>query len=61
MELSIDAEIVKHARIADLLDEADQILSIVIFLDQNRQRNSSQPAVSNQQSEIVCVIGLPST
>ncbi|MDQ6652158.1 MAG: four helix bundle protein [Acidobacteriota bacterium] len=30
MELLIDAEIVKRPRIVDLLDEADQILSIVI-------------------------------
>lgn len=30
MELLIDAEIVKRSRIAELLDEADQILSIVI-------------------------------
>jgi hypothetical protein len=28
MELLIDAEIVKRSRIAELLDEADQILSI---------------------------------
>lgn len=30
MELLIDADIVKRARLAELLDEADQILSIVI-------------------------------
>jgi four helix bundle protein len=30
MELLIDADIVKRSRIAELLDEADQILSIVI-------------------------------
>ena len=30
MELLIDADIVKRTRIADLLDEADQILSIVV-------------------------------
>ena len=30
MELLIDADIVKRPRIADLMDEADQILSIVV-------------------------------
>jgi len=52
MELLIDAEIVKRARIADLLDEADQILSIVISSIKTAKgiRANPQSAVSNQKS-----------
>jgi len=52
MELLIDAEIVKRARIADLLDEADQILSIVISSIKTAKgiRANPQPAISNQKS-----------
>jgi four helix bundle protein len=56
MELLVDADIVKRPRIADLLDEADQILSIVIS-SINCEGNPSESAISNQQSAIVCVIG----
>jgi four helix bundle protein len=52
MELLIDAEIVKRARIADLLDEADQILSIVISSIKTAKgiRANPQSAISNQKS-----------
>jgi four helix bundle protein len=52
MELLIDAEIVKRARIADLLDEGDQILSIVISSIKTAKgiRANPQSAVSNQKS-----------
>ena len=52
MELLIDAELVKRSRIADLLDEADQILSIVISSIKTAKGIRSNPhsAVSNQKS-----------
>ena len=52
MELLIDAEIVKRARIADLLDEADQILSIEISSIKTAKgiRANPQSAISNQKS-----------
>ena len=52
MELLIDADIVKRARIADLLEEADQILSIVIssIKTAKRIRANPQSAISNQKS-----------
>ena len=52
MELLIDAEIVKRTQIADLLDEADQILSIVISSIKTAKgfRANPQSAVSNQKS-----------
>jgi four helix bundle protein len=52
MELLIDAEIVKRPRIADLLDEADQILSIVISSIKTAKGLSANPqsAIRNQKS-----------
>jgi four helix bundle protein len=52
MELLIDAGIVKRSRIADLLDEADQILSIVISSIKTAKgiRANPQSAISNQKS-----------
>jgi len=52
MELLIDAEIVKRSRIADLLDEADQILSIVITSIKTAKgsRTNPQSAIRNQKS-----------
>ena len=52
MELLIDAEIVKRSRIADLLDEADQILSIVISSIKTAKgiRGNPHSAISNQKS-----------
>ena len=52
MELLVDADIVKRPRIADLLDEADQILSIVISSIKTAKgiRTNPQSAISNQQS-----------
>jgi len=52
MELLIDAEIVKRPRIADLLDEADQILSIVITSIKKAKgfRANPQSAIRNQKS-----------
>src|SRR5258705_8053620 len=52
MELLVDADIVKRPRIADLLDEADQILSIVISSIKTAKgiRANPQSAISNQQS-----------
>jgi four helix bundle protein len=52
MELLIDAEIVKRTRIADLLDEADQILSIVITSIKTAKglRANPQSAIRNQKS-----------
>jgi four helix bundle protein len=52
MELLIDAEIVKRSRIADLLDEADQILSIVITSIKTAKgsRTNQQSAIRNQKS-----------
>jgi len=53
MELLIDAEIVKRSRIADLLDEADQILAIVISSIKTARGFPRQSAIRNPQSEIV--------
>ena len=52
MELLIDAEIVKRSRIADLLDEADQILSIVISSIKTAKspKTNQQSAIRNQKS-----------
>ncbi|MEP6911372.1 MAG: four helix bundle protein [bacterium] len=52
MELLIDGEIVKRSRIADLLDEADQILSIVITSIKTVRgfRTNPQSAIRNQKS-----------
>ena len=52
MELLIDAAIVKRSRIADLLDEADQILSIVISSIKTAKglRVNQQSAIRNQKS-----------
>jgi four helix bundle protein len=54
MELLVDADIVKRSRIAELLDEANQILSIVISSIKTakgiRANPQSQSAVSNQKS-----------
>ena len=52
MELLIDADIVRRARIAELLDEADQILSIVISSIKTAKgmRTNPQSAISNQKS-----------
>jgi four helix bundle protein len=55
MELLIDADIVKRPLVADLLNEADQILSIVVSSIKTAKglRSNPQSAISNQQSEIV--------
>ena len=53
MELLIDAEIVKRPRIADLLDEAEQILSIVISSIKTARGFPRQSAIRKPQSEIV--------
>lgn len=52
MELLIDADIVKRPRIAELLDEADQILSIVVSSIKTAKgiRANPQSAISNQKS-----------
>jgi four helix bundle protein len=52
MELLVDADIVKRARIADLLDEANQILSIVISSIKTAKgiRSNPQSAISSQKS-----------
>ena len=52
MELLIDAGIVKRHRIAELLDEADQILSIVISSIKTAKgfRANPQSALRNQKS-----------
>jgi four helix bundle protein len=52
MELLIDAEIVKRPRIADLLDEADQILSIVISSIKTAKglRANPQSVIRDQKS-----------
>jgi hypothetical protein len=52
MELSIDAELVKRSREAELLDEADQILSIVISSVKTAKRPKTNPqsAIRNQKS-----------
>jgi len=47
MELLIDAEIVKRPRIADLLDEADQILAIVISSIKTARGFPRQSAIRN--------------
>jgi four helix bundle protein len=49
MELLVDADIVKRSRIAELLDEADQILSIVISSIKTARgiRTNPQSAISN--------------
>jgi four helix bundle protein len=53
MELLIDAEIVNGDRVADLLDEADQILSIVISSIKTAKGfgpTNPQSAIRNQKS-----------
>ncbi|MGH9931669.1 MAG: four helix bundle protein [Pyrinomonadaceae bacterium] len=53
MELLIDAEIVKRTRVADLLNEADQILSIVISsikTAKGYRPSNPQSAIRNQKS-----------
>ena len=52
MELLIDAEIVQRPRIVNLLDEADQILSIVISSIKTAKgiRANTQSAIRNQKS-----------
>lgn len=52
MELLIDADIVKRHRIAELLDEANQILSIVISSIKTAKgiRRNPQSAISSQKS-----------
>jgi four helix bundle protein len=52
MELLVDAGIVKRSRIAELLDEANQILSIVISSIKTAKgiRTNPQSAISNQKS-----------
>ena len=52
MELLIDAEIVKKPRIDDLLDEADQILSIVVSSIKTARglRANQQSAIRNPKS-----------
>jgi hypothetical protein len=53
MELLIDAEIVSRHQVADLLDEADQILSIVISSIKTAKGfrpTNPQSAIRNQKS-----------
>jgi len=52
MELLADAGIVKRSRIAELLDEANQILSIVISSIKTAKgiRGNPQSAIRNQKS-----------
>ena len=52
MELLIDAQIVKRSRIADLLDEANQILSIVIASIKTAKASRMNPhsAIRNPKS-----------
>ena len=53
MELLIDAEIVSRTKIADLMDEANQILSIVISsirTAKGYRHSDPQSAISNQKS-----------
>ena len=53
MELLVDADIVKRSRVADLLDEANQILSIVISSIKTARGIPNKSAFRNQKSEIV--------
>ena len=52
IELLIDAEIVKRSRVADLLDEANQILAIVISSIKTAKglKTNPQSAIRNQKS-----------
>jgi four helix bundle protein len=52
MELLIEANIVKRPLVADLLNEADQILSIVVSSIKTAKgfRRNPQSAISNQKS-----------
>ena len=52
MELIVDADIVKRPRMVNLIDEADQIMSIVISSIKTAKgiRANPQSAISNQQS-----------
>ncbi|HKO99242.1 MAG TPA: four helix bundle protein [Pyrinomonadaceae bacterium] len=52
MELLVDAQIVKRSRVADLLDEADQILAIVISSIKTARGSKTNPqsAIRNQKS-----------
>ena len=53
MELLIDADIVKRSRLSGLLEEANQILSIVISSIKTAKglRTSPQSAIRNQKSD----------
>ena len=57
IELLIDAGIVKRERVADLLQESDEIVSIVVSSIKTARTDSTKPvsksAVRNPQSEIV--------
>jgi len=57
IELLIDAELMKRERVADLLQESDEILSIVISSIKTARadgaRSVSKSAIRNPQSEIV--------
>jgi four helix bundle protein len=52
MELLVDADVVKRSRVADLLDEANQILSIVISSIKTAKglRTNPQSEIRNQKS-----------
>ena len=65
IELLIDANLIKRERVTDLLQESDEILSIVVSSIKTARTERAKPlsnsAIRNPNSEIVCVIGLPST
>jgi four helix bundle protein len=52
MELLVDADVVKRSRVVDLLDEANQILSIVISSIKTAKgiRDNPQSEIRNQKS-----------
>jgi four helix bundle protein len=57
IELLIESELIKRARVADLLQESDEILSIVISSIKTARagdvRSVSKPAIRNSQSAII--------
>ena len=57
IELLIDVHLIKRERVVDLLQEADEILSIVVSSIKTARSDGAKPdsksAIRNPQSEIV--------
>jgi hypothetical protein len=53
MEMISDVGIMKRSRLAGLLDEADQLVSIVVSSIKTAKTNRVKSAIRNQKSAIV--------